>query len=166
MIDEISGFLGRPLGVDIGTIEFEADLECFLHDLALVQHRVVEKASRVGLIGVGGAAGQQHLLEFVEDHGARAYGTGARYGSPVVDKPVGAPGARKSDTQGLVVGVVDSFDIDAGLGIVSSEKGSWMFHCTTIADGSRHIEERTRVAFIVRAGGPGRWEAFDVTVLP
>jgi hypothetical protein len=65
------------------------------------------------------------------------------------------------------VGVVVDFDPHAGLGtVVGSVDGTgprWLFHCTTIADGSRAIEVGTQVAFVVRAGGPGRWEAFEVT---
>ncbi len=66
---------------------------------------------------------------------------------------------------GLHIGVVADFDEAAGLGTVASHGSgrTWMFHCTTIADGSRSIEAGTEVAFVVRAGGPGRWEAFEVT---
>ncbi len=66
---------------------------------------------------------------------------------------------------GLHVGVVADFDAAAGLGTVAAHGTgrTWMFHCTTIADGTRKIEAGTEVAFVVRAGGPGRWEAFEVT---
>lgn len=66
---------------------------------------------------------------------------------------------------GLCIGTVDSFDEAAGLGQVSNADGAWMFHCTTVADGSRSIAPSTTVAFTVAAGGPGRWEAFAVTAL-
>ncbi len=66
---------------------------------------------------------------------------------------------------GLHVGVVADFDSAAGLGTVAAHGTGriWMFHCTTITDGTRTIEAGTEVAFVVRAGGPGRWEAFEVT---
>lgn len=60
-----------------------------------------------------------------------------------------------------------SYDVDAGLGVVQDLSGDdWMFHCTTIADGSRTIEAGLAVTFDVRPGGPGRFEAFDVTPAP
>ena len=66
---------------------------------------------------------------------------------------------------GLHVGVVAEFDPAAGLGTVAARRTgrTWMFHCTSIADGTRTIDAGTEVAFVVRAGGPGRWEAFEVT---
>lgn len=64
---------------------------------------------------------------------------------------------------GVQVGTVDDFDEQRGLGTVTAGEHRWMFHCTTIVDGSRTIEPGTRVAFAVRAGGPGRWEAFEIT---
>ena len=67
-------------------------------------------------------------------------------------------------TLGLHVGTVASFDVDAGLGEVAADDGSrFAFHCTAIAGGPRTIEPGARVAFRVGAGGPGRWEAFEVT---
>lgn len=75
------------------------------------------------------------------------------------------PGRHSNALIGLHVGVVEDFDATAGLGTVAERRTgrTWMFHCTTISDGTRSIEPGTRVAFVVRAGGPGRWEAFDVT---
>ena len=66
---------------------------------------------------------------------------------------------------GVRAGVVVAFDADVGLGSVDSEGVEWLFHCTTIADGTRQITPGTPVRFEVRAGGPGRWEAFDVTAI-
>ncbi len=64
------------------------------------------------------------------------------------------------------VGTVQSFDAHAGLGTVAEGDGSsYTFHCTAISDGSRTIDEGTRVEFDLGAGGPGRWEAFAVTPL-
>lgn len=82
---------------------------------------------------------------------------------------VSPPGASDS-TLGLQIGHVVSFDAHVGLGTVAGPAGDdgprWPFHCTTITDGTRTIEAGTRVAFVVRAGGPGRWEAFEVTPIP
>lgn len=67
----------------------------------------------------------------------------------------GQPGTR--------TGTVVSYDADAGLGVVDDVNDQrWMFHCTTISDGSRSIDAGTAVVFDVRVGGPGRFEAFDV----
>jgi cold shock CspA family protein len=64
----------------------------------------------------------------------------------------------------LHVGRVVSFDVDAGLGEVETVGGErFAFHCTAIADGSRRIDPGARVAFRVGPGGPGRWEASEVT---
>ena len=60
-------------------------------------------------------------------------------------------------------GSVSSFDADAGLGSVAVDDGrSWQFHCTSIADGTRQIATGTELSFVVAAGGPGTWEAYDV----
>lgn len=63
-------------------------------------------------------------------------------------------------------GVVRSFDVPAGLGVVEDADGNaWMFHCTQIADGSRAIDPGASVRFEVRAGGIGRFEAFAVAAV-
>ena len=60
-------------------------------------------------------------------------------------------------------GVVESFDDDAGLGvIVADDGGRWPFHCTVIADGTRTIAPGTAVHFERTWGGPGHWEAAAV----
>lgn len=56
-------------------------------------------------------------------------------------------------------GTVVSFDEHLGLGEVSSDRGTWPFHCTSILDGTRRIAPGTPVVFDVGPGGPGRWEA-------
>ena len=66
---------------------------------------------------------------------------------------------------GVQVGSVVDFDEHRGIGTVAAGGHQWLFHCTTIVDGTRTIEPGTAVAFDVRAGGPGRWEAFDLTTL-
>ena len=65
-------------------------------------------------------------------------------------------------------GTVRTFDEAAGYGTLDPRTsgdgdGSWFFHCTSIADGSRTIAEGTAVCFRLAAGRCGRWEAVDVT---
>ncbi len=61
-------------------------------------------------------------------------------------------------------GVVESFDPEAGLGVIVDGDGRpWPFHCTVIVDGSRHIEPGTEVHFERSWGGPGHWEARSVS---
>lgn len=48
-------------------------------------------------------------------------------------------------------GVIESFDDAAGLGVVRGDDGrEWPFHCVSIADGSRTIEQGARVSFDTR----------------
>ncbi len=56
------------------------------------------------------------------------------------------------------VGAVGGTAEEAGLG----ENGSYPFHCTQIADGSRTVAVGTRVSFGLLAGRAGRWEAADI----
>lgn len=64
---------------------------------------------------------------------------------------------------GDLTGTIAAFDDHTGLGQVATADGNMVpFHCTQIADGSRTIAIGTAVRFVVGAGGPGRWEAFDV----
>ncbi len=66
----------------------------------------------------------------------------------------------------FLVGHVERYDYDAGLGeVVADGGGRWRFHCTQIADGSRRIEAGRRVVFTVAADGPGQWEARQLTNL-
>lgn len=65
---------------------------------------------------------------------------------------------------GLRTGTVETFDAEEGLGrVVDGAGGSWQFHCTAITGGSRQIPVGADVSFEVGPGGPGRWEAFEVT---
>ena len=59
-------------------------------------------------------------------------------------------------------GEVSEFDDGRGLGTIESGGRSYPFHCTQIADGSRTIPVGTAVAFVVRPGRLGRWEAADL----
>ncbi len=66
----------------------------------------------------------------------------------------------------LHVGEVLGYDDHVGIGTVGSTAGqSWMFHITAIADQTRSIDVGQRVAFLVGPGGPGQWEASQVTKL-
>ena len=66
-------------------------------------------------------------------------------------------------TEGIVVGKVDAFDAARGLGSVVDNRGRVMaFHCTAIADGSRHVEVGTVVAYRAVPGHLGRLEATDL----
>jgi len=56
-------------------------------------------------------------------------------------------------------GIVAAFDEPRGLGTIEAEGGSYPFHCTALADGTRTVDEGTAVTFEVRAAGMGRWEA-------
>jgi cold shock CspA family protein len=60
-------------------------------------------------------------------------------------------------------GTVESYDDHAGFGWVVADDGArhW-FHCTQIADGTRHAEQGQRVRFTVVPGHLGRWEAADL----
>ncbi len=58
------------------------------------------------------------------------------------------------------IGTVSSFDERVGLGTVRVEgNDSYLFHCTQIADGSRTIDEGTKVIFVLVARHGGVWEA-------
>ncbi len=59
-------------------------------------------------------------------------------------------------------GVVRAFDDHAGLGEVGDGTGTWAFHCTQLADGTRTVEVGTAVDFEIRPAHGGREEAFDL----
>jgi cold shock CspA family protein len=57
-------------------------------------------------------------------------------------------------------GKVERFDKDVGLGEVrAADARLYQFHCTEIADGSRHIAVGAEVTFVVAPGHRGTWEA-------
>ena len=45
-------------------------------------------------------------------------------------------------------GIVESFDVDRGLGFIDAKGQKFLFHCAEIADGTRNIALNTRVSFI------------------
>jgi cold shock CspA family protein len=56
--------------------------------------------------------------------------------------------------------VVDDFDDPRGLGTVLGDDGRrYPFHCTAIADASRHVDVGARVTFVLAPGHLGRLEA-------
>ena len=55
-----------------------------------------------------------------------------------------------------------AYDDHAGFGEVEAAGSRFFFHCTQIADGSRHADPGQRVSFRVVPGHRGRWEAADV----
>ena len=62
-------------------------------------------------------------------------------------------------------GRVLSFDDAAGLGVVEATTGArFGFHCTSVADGSRHVEPGTAVAFRLRPARGGQIEAIGLVV--
>jgi cold shock CspA family protein len=64
------------------------------------------------------------------------------------------------------VGVVATFDPAAGFGTLRDDTGAeHFFHCTQVAGGSRTITQGVRVAYELRPGHGGRWEAARVTPL-
>jgi hypothetical protein len=62
-------------------------------------------------------------------------------------------------------GVVAEFDDDAGLGVVEAMSGErYPFHCTAVADGSRHVDVGAPVRFALAPAHAGRIEARDLVV--
>ena len=60
----------------------------------------------------------------------------------------------------VLLGRVEAFDAARGTGSVIDQGGRVLpFHCTAIADGSRHIEVGATVAFTAVPGHLGRLEA-------
>ncbi len=99
-------------------------------------------------------------------------------GAAVQDRPLraGRPGGRPTTGGPMVqarrgprmvkTGTVAEFDEARGLGVLEADDGHrYPFHCTAIADGSRRIDEGTRVFFSRAAGHLGRIEARSVQVL-
>jgi cold shock CspA family protein len=67
----------------------------------------------------------------------------------------------------IQLGAVTAFDAERGLGEVTDGSGRCHgFHATAVADGSRHIEVGTRVAFVLVAGHRGQLEARHLVPAP
>lgn len=63
----------------------------------------------------------------------------------------------------LRLGTVVSYEVERGLGTLRDEDGAERrFHCTAISDGSRSIDEGTRVALVLEAAHGGVYEAGTV----
>ena len=45
-------------------------------------------------------------------------------------------------------GVVESFDVQRGLGSIDAEGDKYLFHCAEIVDGTRDIALNTQVSFV------------------
>lgn len=45
-------------------------------------------------------------------------------------------------------GVVESFDVQRGLGSIDAQGDKYLFHCAEIVDGSRDIAPNTQVSFV------------------
>jgi cold shock CspA family protein len=70
-------------------------------------------------------------------------------------------------TAGPRSGRVASFDAMRGLGTVEDHGGgTYDFHATAIADGSRRIVVGASVTFAVAPGHRGRYEARSLVTLP
>lgn len=65
-----------------------------------------------------------------------------------------------------LLGTVTAFDAHRGRGAVTAVTGgTWTFHSTAVADGSRTVEVGSRVAFVVVPGHLGEPEARGLTRL-
>ncbi|MCU1493750.1 MAG: hypothetical protein JWO62_1514 [Acidimicrobiaceae bacterium] len=66
-----------------------------------------------------------------------------------------------------LAGVVVEFDDDRGLGVVGAQRDArYPFHCTAVADGSRHVDVGADVRFVLVPGHAGRLEASDLVPSP
>lgn len=64
-------------------------------------------------------------------------------------------------------GTVTWFDDPRGIGVVTGDDGrEFPFHCTAIADGTRHIEVGAPVIFEARPAHLGRMEALGIAPAP
>ncbi len=62
-------------------------------------------------------------------------------------------------------GLVTTFDHHRGLGSIRGDQRDFPFHCTALLDGSREVAVGAAVAFALRPGGQGRWEATEIAKL-
>lgn len=83
--------------------------------------------------------------------------------------PASLPGARLFGLPRR--GRVTAYDAERGLGSLEEvsepgeETGTFPFHCTAIADGSRHVDVGAPVVFVLVPGLGGLMEAGAVTVV-
>lgn len=63
-----------------------------------------------------------------------------------------------------VTGVVVDFDDDRGDGWIADDGARWYFHCVSIADGSRHLDNGLVVTGVRCVGHLGTDEVRDVRV--
>lgn len=71
--------------------------------------------------------------------------------------------ARWPEWRRSLAGVVEEFDGHRGLGTVATAGGErYRFHCTAVADGSRHVEVGVAVRFSLAGAHGGTVEARDV----
>lgn len=66
---------------------------------------------------------------------------------------------------GRILGHVEQFDFDRGLGMISSSGQEYLFHCAEIVDGTRDINIGASVSFVV-AHRFGHIEASEIEKLP
>lgn len=66
----------------------------------------------------------------------------------------------------ILLGQIAEYDDRRGLGVVAAGEERYPFHCTAIADGSRHIEAGTAVAFRLAEAHGGATEARALTPVP
>lgn len=65
---------------------------------------------------------------------------------------------------GVVEGVVSAWDDPRGLGQVTADDGrTFALQCTDLTDGTRTTTVGAAVAFRIRPGHRGRWQAVAVT---
>ncbi len=85
-------------------------------------------------------------------------------GAPEDGTDAGTPsGGPWPESRRSLRGVVEEFDDDRGLGTVSVVGGRrYRFHCTAVADGSRHVEVGAWVRLSLAGAHGGTVEARDL----
>lgn len=63
-------------------------------------------------------------------------------------------------------GSVHEYDSSTGIGSIATTSGDLLsFQCTQLLDGSREVESGASVCFDRLPGGPGVWEAGNITTV-
>ena len=70
-----------------------------------------------------------------------------------------------NSVDGRLLGHVEQFDFDRGLGMIWSSGQEYLFHCAEIVDGTRDINIGASVSFVV-APRFGLIEASEIEKLP